>query len=575
MRASRLAFLAAAVAVVGTVPTASCSSPTEVVVVIDGDVADADAIAVRVESAGGFSKEKTGAPADMPLTLGVNAGSDESKSFTVHATALRGTDVLVSRTVRARLVSGESHVLVVSLCAACAGRICEADTTCGASGTCEAILEETDLPAWNGTPPPHACGSAGSGDGGIEGGSRVTLDDTYYLIDDPRNWTALDLTTMDSGFAGYAGAAFDGAFLYLSPHVNSGGFHGRVARYDTGKAFTDKTSWTAFDLTTLDPAAKGYGGAATFASDFVYFTPNGNGNDVVARYRVGASFTEATSWSTLHLSTHAPTSGAAVLGGAVVNFSHVWMTSRVPGNPFVLHDNRLTNDPIDAGWSKVNPQTVDAGGVVVPGNYFGGAFDLSSKMYFAPSGGHGIALMRDINAASGDPATGWFGFDLTTVAAGARGYSGAVFDGRYVTFVPSVNASGVHGFAARVDTAKPFDVASSWEIFDMTTVRPELWGFIGGVYDGRFVYFVPAVTGQPRVWIARYDTTAGFKDAKAWSFFDVKTLPGMAAAPDAFHGAAFDGKYIYLVPFGKSPMLRFEARAKADKGASKANGSFL
>jgi hypothetical protein len=63
----------------------------------------------------------------------------------------------------------------------------------------------------------------------------------------------------------------------------------------------------------------------------------------------------------------------------------------------------------------------------------------------------------------------------------ARGFDGAVFDGRYVYFVP-------FGFTrvARYDITAPFGSTSSWESYDVGGSQ-----FKGGVFDGRFVYLVP------------------------------------------------------------------------------------
>src|SRR5687767_4965908 len=101
----------------------SCSSVTEVIVVVDGDLRDVDRVDIDVEIDGrGRVAAKTarlGVDATLPLTLGVQAGDNASSAFLVRATASRGETLVASRVVRARMVPGESRVLLASLCQVC------------------------------------------------------------------------------------------------------------------------------------------------------------------------------------------------------------------------------------------------------------------------------------------------------------------------------------------------------------------------------------------------------------------------------------------------------------------------
>ena len=62
--------------------------------------------------------------------------------------------------------------------------------------------------------------------------------------------------------------------------------------------------------------------------------------------------------------------------------------------------------------------------------------------------------------------------------------------------------------------------------------------------------------------VSRYDTQAPLADATSWSAFDIATHEKLAAAP-GFVGTVFDGAYIYFIPFGTSVMARFHAKAPA------------
>jgi hypothetical protein len=68
------------------------------------------------------------------------------------------------------------------------------------------------------------------------------------------------------------------------------------------------------------------------------------------------------------------------------------------------------------------------------------------------------------------------------------GCSGAIFDGRYVYFVPHQNGDGYTGRVLRYDTQGGFNTASSWAAYDAAnTGTGTAVGYTGGVFDGRYV----------------------------------------------------------------------------------------
>ena len=72
------------------------------------------------------------------------------------------------------------------------------------------------------------------------------------------------------------------------------------------------------------------------------------------------------------------------------------------------------------------------------------------------------------------------------------GYAGAVFDGRYVYFVPYQDGTSVHGRVLRYDTQGEYSDASSWMAYDASgTGTGGAVGYTGGEYDGRYLYFAP------------------------------------------------------------------------------------
>ena len=90
-----------------------------------------------------------------------------------------------------------------------------------------------------------------------------------------------------------------------------------------------------------------------------------------------------------------------------------------------------------------------------------------------------------------------------------RGYEGAVFDGKYVYFVPFGNEIGRHGEVLRYDTTSEFTSVNAWSIFDAAAngVGDNPRGYFGAVFDGKYIYFAPFINDHaPHGEVLRYDT---------------------------------------------------------------------
>jgi hypothetical protein len=244
---------------------------------------------------------------------------------------------------------------------------------------------------------------------------------------------------------------------------------------------TDPSFWSVFDTSSLSANAEGFFGG-TFDGRYVYFVPSSY--TLAVRYDTQGAFASAASWQTFDT--------------AGINASNV--------------------------------------------GYRGGAFD-GRYVYLVPfynstaSAGTGVVARFDTQGTFAN-APSWATFDTSTVASKAEGFDGTVFDGRYLYFVPHLT-----GTAARFDTQAPFATASSWATFDATTLSPNAQGFLGGVFDGRYVYLVPNGASEP---LTRYDTQGDFTSGAAWTTFDTTTAN---ASAQSFLGGGFDGRYVYLAPF--------------------------
>ncbi len=142
----------------------------------------------------------------------------------------------------------------------------------------------------------------------------------------------------------------------------------------------------------------------------------------------------------------------------------------------------------------------------------------------------------------------WSTFDLTTLFPGAKGFIGSAFDGRYMYFSPNSNGAA-DGIVAQYDTTQGgFGSSQSWKTFDVSTVDSNAKGFQGAAFDGRYLYLIPYNNGAIYSGtIARFDTQAagGFGDAGSWLTFDISTVDPNARG---YVRAAFDGRYLYLSP---------------------------
>ena len=84
----------------------------------------------------------------------------------------------------------------------------------------------------------------------------------------------------------------------------------------------------------------------------------------------------------------------------------------------------------------------------------------------------------------------------TTDSLDTEGFRGVAFDGRYAYFVPNYKSDGRHGNVLRYDTQGDFKTAASWDAYDASSTDGlTTKGYIGGVFDGRYLYFVPYNNG--------------------------------------------------------------------------------
>ncbi len=323
---------------------------------------------------------------------------------------------------------------------------------------------------------------------------QITRYDTTLAFNNAASYAVFDTTTVNANSAGFAGAVFDGRYIYLVPQLPTG-VNGQITRYDTTLPFNQAASYAVYDTTAVNANSKGFDGAV-FDGRYVYLVPfstaAGVYSGLVARYDTTLPFTSATSYAVYD--TTAVNANSKGFQGAVFDGRYVYFIPNIKA----------------------------------AGTYNGQVTRYDTTLPFT-------------NAAS------YLSFDLTTVNANAKGFSGGVFDGRYVYYSPQLTAVGVYsGLVARYDTTLPFTSATSYAVYDTTAVNVNSKGFSGNIFDGRYVYYVPRLGAVISGQITRYDTTLPFNQAASYAVYDTTAVN---VNSKGFIGSVFDGRYVYLVPF--------------------------
>lgn len=383
-----------------------------------------------------------------------------------------------------------------------------------------------------------AAGGGGNGGGSGGGGGGVCGNgDGYHDIGDLPCWT-----THDAPAGVSSGSTFDGRYIYFASGL----------RYDTQASFSDSSAWVHYDFSGGNSTLSGFEGTA-FDGRYVYFVPSAN--SIAARYDTQSDFSTQASWSQFDLSTI--NSMATGFMGSVFDGRYVYFVSGT-GLYFARYDTQVSFTDTTA-WTVLLAPTGH------PTNLFGGVFD--GRYIYCPEFGttthDDIAVERYDTQAPIGMGSSWTEFDITKIDSGATGFRGASFDGRYVYLVPTYSLGTFrndYGIVWRYDTQQVFANASSWSQFDTTQLlaTPLATSFSGSMFDGRYVYFVPGKINADQL-LLRVDTQADFTAASSWSTFNILST-GAGPEGSTFAGAVFDGRYLYVLPTQDPSIARFDAK---------------
>ena len=338
-----------------------------------------------------------------------------------------------------------------------------------------------------------------------------------------------------------------------------GGFGGSVAPLSSGDMTTN--DFVEFDASTNVANTVAYNGSV-FDGRYLYQVPYGgaSAHGRVIRYDTASSFSDRSSWTSYNASGTGNADNSTAVGylggsfdGRYVYYSPYWTGSTRYGNILRYDTKASFNSPssysvFDA--TKINPNAKGFYGMVFDGRYNYHVPNYTGTDY------HGNILRYDTSGSFKDVAS-YSVFDATTLDTSARGFVGAIFDGKYIYYSPNrVTGTVLNGKVLRYNTHKDFLDASSYSIFDLGLMNPLARGYFGGTFDGRFVYLTPYYNAAYHGNVARYDTLKNFSDTTAWEIFNI------AALGTGFEGAYFEGRYVYFVPYDSSNLVRYDTQQR-------------
>jgi hypothetical protein len=367
---------------------------------------------------------------------------------------------------------------------------------------------------------------------------------TFSSLGDPSKWEFFDLAPL-AKTQGYSGGAFDGHYVYFASNMQ------KMLRYDPSMPFASETSWLLASSPNI-PASND--GLVSFGQ-YVYDSPTTGSS--VGRYDTTLPFDGDGGG----FGTHEPPAVAGYLfqggctDGKKVYFAPLYYNVGVgdmPSGSVLVYDPNGPGFFTDSSWtvqdiSTFNPLARGFANCIFDGHY----------IYFGNYVNGYVARYDPAQMISAPGA--WVFFQTTQIAPTLYGFIGIVFTGRYVVLVPWYNPSVAYSSTALAyDTQGKFGELMSWTPFDLTAAMGDASaavpaGYIGGQFDGRYVYFSPHLNGL----VVRWDSTLPFNAASSWETFDVSMLHMGASG---FFGTAFDGEYVYFSASSNTTMARFKAR---------------
>ena len=122
---------------------------------------------------------------------------------------------------------------------------------------------------------------------------------------------------------------------------------------------------------------------------------------------------------------------------------------------------------------------------------------------------------------------------------------GTTFNKQEASLTQGNSQGGIGGGVGGANIPMSVNTTATFDMVGFLNSNSE--GFNGGVFDGRYIYFVPQGPAGALGQISRYDTTRPFTTTSSYATFD--TLGFVNSKSSGFQGGAFDGRYVYLIPY--------------------------
>jgi hypothetical protein len=378
-----------------------------------------------------------------------------------------------------------------------------------------------------------------------EAGATVT----YSGLSDPSKWEFYDTVDLATT-TGFTGGTAVGRYVYFGSASTTD-----LLRYDTTGPFNTNASWV---LTTNSNVPVSNGGILSLGQ-YVYDPPIYEGY-IVGRYDTSQPLDGGVAAFTSY---EPPAAGYVdYLGGCtdgkrIYFVPYQYYDPAIPCSAPSATGTLLTYDTTAAGfsttssWNQVNLAGFNADAVELSHCVFDGQYVYVGNLL------GGFTARYDTTQPIG-MMNSWVFFQTnqTGLPPNLYGFNGMIYTGRYVVYVPYSNGSAYTGLAAAYDTTGgKFGEITSWSTYSLaqTDGGAGATGYAGGQFDGRYVYMAPFTSGL----IVRWDSTRAFNDSSAWEVYDITQIHLGATH---FHGTAFDGQYVYFSTYGGSAMARFKAR---------------
>jgi hypothetical protein len=453
--------------------------------------------------------------------------------------------------------------LPIELSAACEGVTCGSGDTCQ-SGSC--VSNMTTFDGGVGMIPEGGIVDA-EADAAKDATKDSTKDSTadsgapgtaYLAADggimDAANWTQIPLPAAAMG-QGYQGGTFDGLNVYLAPSGGSTGGGGGLVflKYDTSPDAA--TPWT----TRLNSFGAGVTfSGAVYDKPYVYYVPaSGAPEPTLARYDTTTGWFDSSSWS---LSQVTSTTASGFRGGVLAP-PNIYLAPHSGVEPVPRYD------PVTSSFEAGVWETATNSNIASNSAYWGAVADIEGFVYFVPNAQvtTGVNVIRYSTTSGFTVSTSWASYNLP--APTQPTYKGGAFDGRYLYLAPASTQSPLFQYDTSTKDSFPDSGSAwksfAIDLVPTTDGGATPGPFFGAAFDGRYVYFVPA-NGETttRQTLALYDTQCpsaictGFICPNCWASFTILDV----GATSGFAGAVFDGEYVYFIPADGGAMARFHAR---------------